>query len=99
MLLIIGTIRIPPAMLPDAYAAMAAMITASRAEDGCIGYHYAEDVLDAGLIHVGESWRDQAALDAHFASPHIAAWRATWPSLGISDRRLALYEVGAPRPT
>lgn len=77
---------------------MRRMIEASRAEDGCTEYCYAEDILDAGLIHIKEVWRDQAALDRHFASRHIAEWRACWPELGIRDRNLRLYEVSEPRP-
>lgn len=78
---------------------MARMIAASRAEDGCDEYSYAQDVLDAGLIHVKERWRDRAALERHFASAHIAEWRATWSELGITDRDLVLYEVGTPQAT
>ena len=59
------------------------MVLASRAEDGCEEYSYAQDVLDPGLIHVKEMWSDQAALDRHFASEHIAAWRASWREFGI----------------
>jgi quinol monooxygenase YgiN len=99
MLLFVGTVRLPPENVELARAAMARMITASHREDGCEEYSYAEDVLDRGLIHVKELWRDQAALDRHFASEHIAAWRATWPELGITDRALRLYEVGQPRLT
>jgi len=99
MLLIVGTVRLPPANLAAARPAMRANIVASRAEDGCLDYVYAEDVLEPGLIHVKELWRDQAALDRHFASAHIAAWRAAWPALGIGDRDLRLYDVAAPRPT
>src|SRR3546814_11512067 len=76
MLLIVGTIRLPAGNLQDARPAMAQMISASRAENGCEEYFYAEDVLDPGLIHVRELWHDQAALDRHFASEHIATWRA-----------------------
>jgi quinol monooxygenase YgiN len=54
---------------------------------------------DPGLIHVKEMWRDQAALDLHFGSPHIAVWRASWPELGVGERKLRLYEVGEPRET
>ncbi|PBB43389.1 antibiotic biosynthesis monooxygenase [Mesorhizobium sp. WSM3866] len=93
MLLIIGTIRLPPDRLEQARPAMGRMISASRAEAGCLAYSYAQDVLDPGLIHVSEAWRDRAALEAHFKSAHIAEWRASWAELGIGDRKLALYEA------
>ncbi|RWB01820.1 MAG: antibiotic biosynthesis monooxygenase [Mesorhizobium sp.] len=99
MLLIIGTIRLPPNKLEEAKPAMERMVSGSRAESGCIQYSYAQDVFDAGLIRVTEVWSDRAALDAHFASPHIADWRASWPALGIGERSLVLYEAGEPMPT
>ncbi|HTX76347.1 MAG TPA: putative quinol monooxygenase [Terracidiphilus sp.] len=97
MLLITGTIRLPAGNLSAARPRMRRMIEASRAEDGCVEYSYAEDVLDAGLIHVTELWRDRAALDRHFASDHIAEWRASWQGLEIRDRNLRVYEVSEPR--
>src|SRR5690606_30067336 len=63
MLLIVGIVRLPPERLDAARPVMRRMVEHSRAEDGCEGYAYAEDVLDPGLIHVTELWRDQAALD------------------------------------
>ena len=99
MLVIVGTVRLPPEKLEQARPAMASMIVGSRAEPGCIEYSYAQDVLDAGLIHVTEVWRDRGALDEHFRSAHIARWRESWPALGISDRNLVLYEAGDPKPT
>jgi quinol monooxygenase YgiN len=97
-LLILGTVRLPPGKLGEARGIMSAMIAASRAEDGCFDYAYAEDVAEPGLIRVSEKWRDRDALARHFASPHLAAWRAAWPRLGLSDRNLVLYEVGDPEP-
>jgi quinol monooxygenase YgiN len=99
MLLITGTFRVRPEKLAEARPVMEAMILASRAEDGCLGYAYAVDLLDSGLVHVAEAWRDQAALDAHFSSAHIARWRAAWSSLGITERNLTLHEVSGSRPT
>lgn len=99
MLLIVGTVRLPPPNLARAIPAMTAMVLASRAEDGCGDYCYAQDVLDPGLIHVRELWRDQVALDAHFASAHVAQWRAAWPGLGIGERNLRVYDVGEARAT
>ena len=97
-LIIAGTVRVPPGNLAAAKPHMAAMVAGSRAEAGCIAYGYAEDVLEPGLIHVFEEWRDQAAIDAHFASAHMAAWRAAGASFGVSDRALKLYEIASQRP-
>lgn len=99
MLLITGTIRLPPARLSEARPAMRAMILASRREPGCLDYSYAEDVLDPGLMHITELWDSRTHLQAHFRSDHIAAWRSHWSDLEISDRDLKLYEVGDPEPT
>ncbi|WP_192254469.1 putative quinol monooxygenase [Mesorhizobium caraganae] len=99
MLVIIGTIRLPAERLDEARPAMQRMVSGSRTEPGCIDYSYAQDVLDAGLIHVTEVWSDREALDAHFRSPHIADWRASWAALGIGERNLMLYEAGEPKPT
>jgi quinol monooxygenase YgiN len=99
MLVIIGTVRLPPDKLDQARPTMAKMVSASRAEPGCLQYSYAQDVLVAGLIRVTEVWSDRAALDAHFRSPHIADWRASWAALGIGERNLVLYEAGDARRT
>jgi quinol monooxygenase YgiN len=98
MLVIAGTVRVPPEALPRFLPKMLAMLSASRAEDGCIEYSYAEDVAEPGLIRVFEAWRDQAAIEAHFQTPHMAEWRAAWPAFGVSDRRLFAYEVAQQRP-
>jgi len=98
-ILVLGTIRVPPEKLSRARPAMAAMMTASRAEDGCLNYAYSQDLLDPGLIRVTEAWRDREALAAHFDTPHLATWRAEFPHLSITDRDLVLYEAGEPEPT
>lgn len=98
MLLILGTVRLPVERLDQARAAMELMILASRAEPGCMEYAYASDILDPGLVRVTERWTDRQALDRHFASVHIAAWRAAWPELGLGDRDLVFYEVSGSGP-
>lgn len=97
MLLIVGTVRLPAENLAKARTHMADMVSSTLAEDGCEEYSYAEDVLDAGLIHIKEVWRDQQALDLHFQAPHMGVWRSVWPELGIGERNLRIYEVGQPR--
>jgi len=97
-LIIAGVVRVPPQNLEGLRPHMLAMLAASRAEEGCLEYAYAEDVADPGLIRVFEVWRDQAALDAHFQTPHMVEWRSHWPQFGVSDRRLFAYEIASERP-
>lgn len=99
MIVVAGTIRIPPQNLDAFRPHMLAMLEASRAEDGCLTYSYAEDVAEPGLIRIFEAWRDQKSLDAHFATRHLAAWRAAWPAHDVGDRQLQVYEVSGVRAT
>lgn len=94
---IAGTFRVPPPNLAAFRPHMQKMLAASRAEDGCLVYSYAEDVAEPGLIRVFEAWRDQTVLDAHIQAPHMAEWRAAWPAAGAGERSLTLYEVAAER--
>jgi quinol monooxygenase YgiN len=97
MIVIEGTVRIPPENLEAARSVMEQMIRASCAEAGCIDYAYSVDVLDPGLIRVTERWESREALAAHFRTAHMATWRAFFPQLGITGRDLRLYDA-APEP-
>jgi quinol monooxygenase YgiN len=96
--LIVGVLRLPPGALENARTAMGAMIAASRAEEGCVEYSYAEDVLEPGLIHVKELWESREALQRRLQSDHLRAWRSRWAALQISGRKLLCYEVGEGEP-
>lgn len=98
MIIVAGTVRIEPNKLQEARGIMERMITASRAEDGCLQYSYSVDVLDPHVVHVFEVWRDRDVLQLHFKTPHLGEWRAAWPSFGISDRKLHMYEVSGSTP-
>ncbi|WP_321487954.1 putative quinol monooxygenase [uncultured Hyphomonas sp.] len=93
MIVIEGTVRVPPERIDAAHPAMEAMIRASRAEAGCLDYAYSIDVLDPGLVRVTERWESREALQAHFATAHMAEWRAAFSSLGVTGRSLRLYEA------
>lgn len=98
MIIVAGTVRIDPSKLAGAREIMERMIKASRAEDGCGAYSYSIDVLDPSVVHVFEMWRDKETLQKHFQMPHLAEWRAAWPSFGITERKLAMYEAGSGSP-
>lgn len=93
MILVLGTVKLAPERLAGAIGAMGKMVTASRAEPGCIAYSYAQDLHDPETIHVVEKWRSREALTEHFATPHMAEWRGVMGGLGLSGRDLRMYET------
>jgi len=60
----------------------------SREEAGCISYDVARGIDDANVFLLHEVWRDQAALDAHYAEEHFIR-------LGLNGvRKLASDRIG-----
>ncbi|MGE3692781.1 MAG: putative quinol monooxygenase [Novosphingobium sp.] len=95
MIVVVGQFRMPPEAMTEARDAMRVVVEASRAEAGCIEYNYAEDVLDPCLIRVSEVWETRAQLAAHFETPHMQDWMAKRLALGMTSRRLQVYEADA----
>lgn len=97
MIIVEGSARIPEDAWDMAIAAMEAMITASRTEAGCIEYAYSRDLLDPNLLRIIERWQDLAALQSHFAEPHMAVFRQALGQVGPQDLLVRMYEAD-PQP-
>lgn len=74
MLIVLAKATVGQGAMEAARAAIADMVAASNAESGCIAYAFTQDILDPTQIHIVEKWKDDAALAAHFATPHMAAF-------------------------
>lgn len=92
MIIIMGTFRVAEEHIAALLPLARKVAEATRAEQGCIQYSYAQDIADLALFHVAERWTDRAALAAHFKSPHMAEWVAARAGLGFHDRTIRLYE-------
>ena len=98
MIVLNGTMRMPEGALAQLQAAAGRMVAATLQEPGCIRYAFAQDLLDRTLIRISEAWRDKAALDAHFATPHMVEWRAALAEIGMTERNLRIYETDEGKP-
>ena len=85
MIHVVAIITTKPGMRAKVLEAFNANVPAVRAEDGCIEYGPAVDAEGMGSFQtkfgpdsfvVIEKWRDAAALKAHAAAPHMAAYAA-----------------------
>jgi len=73
-------------------------VAAIRAEDGNLRYAYFFPMEDAETVLLIDQWRDQAAIDAHHASPmmgQIAALREKY-DLHMKVERFVSDEAGLP---
>jgi len=93
MLIVAGTLEIEPEYRDALFEALAPMVEATRAEPGCQAYAFSMDPDDPSLVHLFERWDDQASLDAHFASEHMAAWQAKAADLPFRGRDIAKYLI------
>ena len=61
-------------------------------EDGCLHFDVAVKRDDPNCLVLYEVYRDQAALDAHAASAHLAETQKHYPAM-LNDRRRVEVEV------
>lgn len=83
MLIVTGTVEVSPEGLDQAVAAAQAMVAETVREDGCLIYEFSQILGHPGRFGVYEEWRDQAALEAHFETAHMATFRAALAEIGV----------------
>ena len=67
---------------------------ASRDEPGCLSHDWFPHPSEAHTIFFFERWRDQAAIDEHFARPHSARLVTSFQGWARSSPTLRILDVG-----
>ena len=101
MIQINGTIQLAPGTIadsPDTVEAIKVMVAASRAEDGCINYTFAQDLSDPDVLIIYERWENQEALAAHGKSAHMAEFQKVMAANPPVGRDLRIYETDEGNP-
>jgi (4S)-4-hydroxy-5-phosphonooxypentane-2,3-dione isomerase len=82
MLAIWVKVRVKPEARERFLAAIEADARGSeRDEPGCMRFNVLQDGQDQNVYYFYEVYRDDAALEAHRATPHFALWRAAADTL------------------
>ena len=97
MIMIEGWIRMDAADVERLRGAAVTMIEATRKEDGCFEYAFSQDLADPELFRIVERWRDEAALGAHFATPHMAAFQQAMAQATNKGASVKLYSAEVVR--
>lgn len=75
MLIVIARVEARRAHVAELKQAMLALLIPTRAEPGCLSYTLLASPDDPALLFFHETWADRAALEAHWRSPHLLAYR------------------------
>ena len=70
MLIIEGSLTFREEDRDDVLAGLLDITRLSRADAGCVGYWWAEDLDDRNTFRFFECWESQETFDAHITSPH-----------------------------
>lgn len=97
MIIVMGHARLAAGEIDRLRDAMERQIVATNAEPGCLHYSFSRDVLDPDTLIISERWEDQAAIDAHFKSAHMAEFNAVLGTAKLLGLSVKAYENGQVR--
>jgi quinol monooxygenase YgiN len=98
MIAIAGRARLLGSNIEDAIRAGSTMAATSRDEAGCIDYRFAVDIDDPLVVQIFEQWESAEALEAHFATPHFAAFSEVLLAAVDGPAELTRFEVSSAGP-
>jgi quinol monooxygenase YgiN len=83
----------------DLRAVLAEGQRAAAGKDGCLRYAFSSRLDEPDRYVLLSEWRDQAAMDAHYASAEFAVFQASLHGLLARPSEMVVYTVaGAARP-
>ncbi|MEM9501803.1 MAG: putative quinol monooxygenase [Pseudomonadota bacterium] len=98
MLIVLARAKLGKGALEAGRKALTAMVESSRAEEGCLDYTYSVDVLDPTTLNIVEKWVDDAALVAHFQTPHMAAFQQALGKLDVTVSEAVKFQADDGEP-
>jgi quinol monooxygenase YgiN len=98
MIVIAGHVAVDPKQREKAEAAAREMMAETRKEAGCLSYTFSADLEAPGRYRIFEEWESDAALQAHFASPHMKRFQQAVGGLGVREMQVQRYEVAKVGP-
>lgn len=87
MVYVIAYLNAQPGKGDDVAAHAAPLIDATRKEEGRISYDLYRKPAEPDVLVFVETWKSRAALDHHFAEPHLKTFQAAMADL-LADVRI-----------
>jgi len=95
--IIAAKFQVKPDKVESFLVAFKPLIAGSRAEPGCISYTLYQDPSDRTAFLVFEQWKSQAAIDAHFATPHFKAFGEKSKDMTVRPADITIYSISSEK--
>jgi quinol monooxygenase YgiN len=95
MIVVVGRVRTDESKREQLIRVSQAVAAASREEPGCIAYRVYEDTETPNEFVFVEEWADDAALQQHFATDHIAEFMKAIPEALIGPPDVKFHTVAS----
>ena len=93
MIYVVATLTAKPGKHEMLTAGARPVIEATRKEAGCISYDLTRSISEPDTFVFIERWTTREALEAHFQTPHLAAWREVGKEC-IAARKVEIIHAG-----
>jgi quinol monooxygenase YgiN len=93
LIAIIGQFDIHPEDAGTAEKLMRTMMIETQREAGCLHYAFSTDLATPNRFQLSELWESEAALEAHFQSPHMAKFRSGLAQIRVKQRTVKRYRA------
>lgn len=90
---VVAHITALPGAIEETKAMLLGLIAPTRQEAGCISYQLHVNNANPAEFTFIEEWSDDAALDQHLATPHLAAALARIPELLAAPPDIRRYSL------
>lgn len=97
MILITSSVKVANEHFDEAVAFARRHVAASRLEAGCLSHRYFEDPEQPRTLVFLEAWKDQAAIDFHFAQSYSRDFAETMKSWSEGPVGLEIHTVSETR--
>jgi quinol monooxygenase YgiN len=95
MIVVIGRVVTDAAKREQLVRIAQAVASASREEEGCRSYRVHEDTEFSNEFVFVEEWEDQAALERHFGTAHIAQFMAAIPDAVVATPDVKFHTIAS----
>jgi len=93
MIKVVATLISKANKVDETKAALSSLVEPTRAEEGCISYELFQQNDDPTRFVTVEEFVDDAAVDAHLGTAHIAAALAAAPEILAADPQILRYSL------